>query len=467
MTNIILCGGVGSRLWPLSRTHLPKQFARLLPGASLFESTVQRNRSFCSQFLVASNKDQSFLAANQLRGLGIQDWKAVIEPVGRNTAPAIALACMLLPPEEVLLVTPSDHVIGNQDKYEEAVGLARALALEGRLVTFGIQPTYPETGFGYIQTKTPESYEVLAFKEKPDLETAKGYVESGRYWWNSGMFCFTAKTFLEELRSSSPQVYTLVEEAYRGADQGSALCPRYADMEKIPSISIDYAVMEKSSRVACVAADFSWSDLGSFDAIKDYLDGKSAEQAPQIPEEPVLINSRDNLVLQAGRTVALVDVDNLLVVDSPDALLICKRGSSQGVKLVVDELKKRQSSRTEFFPRVERPWGNHTVLHEEATYRVKRIELAPGRRLSLHRHTSREEYWTVVQGRAGVELAGVSSILGPGQGIAIPAGLYHRLENLGNEVVIINEVQIGLHLGEDDIERLEDDYRSGTDKEAP
>lgn len=459
MTNIILCGGVGSRLWPLSRTHLPKQFARLLPGDSLFEATVKRNRDLFSQVLVASNRDQSFLAANQLRGLGFQEWKSVVEPVGRNTAPAIALACLMLPKDELVLISPSDHVISKCEAYRAAVERAMKLAGEGRLVTFGIKPEFPETGFGYIQTDRGDPEKVLSFREKPDLATAQAYVASGDYWWNSGMFCFTAGTFLAELGAHAPTVLAMARAAWSNALNKEPLQPGEADMKAIPSISIDYAVMEKSAQVACVTCDIGWSDLGSFDALYDHVEHDATGNALACVAQPVVVNSCNNLVINGERTVSLVDVDDLLVVESPDALLIAKRGSSQKVKEVVDALKIRQSGLTEFFPRVERPWGNYTILHEATGYKVKRIEVSPGQRLSLQRHQHREEHWTVVSGEAIIQIEGSRKHLAAGQTIMIPQHAIHRLENPGAAPAIVIETQLGTYLGEDDIERIQDDYQ--------
>jgi mannose-1-phosphate guanylyltransferase len=470
MTNIILCGGVGSRLWPLSRTHLPKQFARLLPGDSLFEATVRRNQAMECQVLVASNRDQSFLAATQLGEMGISRWKAVVEPVGRNTAPAIALACLMLPADEVVLVTPSDHYITKTVAYQAAVAAALDLAKAGKLVTFGIRPEYPETGFGYIQTDKTTSTKVLAFREKPDLDTARDYVASGDYWWNSGMFCFTAGTFLEELGLHSPAVLAAARVALQSAPKGDALVPTLEAMQAIPSISIDYAVMEKSQKVACITCDIGWSDLGSFDALYDHLRAvgsqpgetlDAAANALACVAEPVIVDSRNNLVINGERTVALIDVQDLLVIESHDALLVAKRGSSQKVKQVVDVLKSRKSELTETFPRVERPWGNYAVLHEETGYKVKRIEVKCGQRLSLQRHEHREEHWTVVAGAAVVQVEKSRLQLGIGQSVMIPRGSVHRLENPGSTPVVIVETQLGDYLGEDDIVRLEDDYLRG------
>ncbi|HUW69812.1 MAG TPA: sugar phosphate nucleotidyltransferase [bacterium] len=338
MTTIILCGGSGTRLWPLSRAAKPKQFASIVPGASLFERAVSRNLVLGSGFVIAGNEGQRLLAQAQLADLGVQEYGAMIEPVGRNTAPAIALACMMLPRDEVVLVAPSDHLIGGLDDYRAVVERGTELALAGRLVTFGIAPAYPETGYGYIET---DGERVVSFKEKPDAETAKRYVEAGRYYWNSGMFCFKAGVFLDELRRHAPAVYAACVAAYEGATTQKPLRPTVDGMTAIPSISVDYSVMEKSDRVSCVLCPSSlgWSDLGSYDALYDELCPQDASGATIGSPEPLSIDSAGNLVIASGKRIVLVGVEDLVIVDTPDALLVARRGSTQKVKDAVDALK--------------------------------------------------------------------------------------------------------------------------------
>ncbi len=347
MTTIILCGGSGTRLWPLSRASMPKQFASIVPGGSLFEGAVRRNLDFGSSFIVAANAGQGSLAAAQLDGLGIKGYRAMVEPVGRNTAPAIALACMMLAPEEVVLVAPSDHLVRGLSEYRTAVRRAAELARDGFLVTFGIVPTYAETGYGYIET---DGESVVSFREKPDAATASGYLASGRHRWNSGMFCFAAGAFLEELKKHTPEVHAACVRAYENAAVKDPLKPSAEDMAAIPSVSVDYAVMEKSSRVACVPCPsaMGWSDLGSYDALYDELSGVPAADGADAPRggsvsigtpEPVLVQADGNLVVSSGKRVVLVDVSDLIIVDTPDALLVARRGSTQKVKDAVDMLK--------------------------------------------------------------------------------------------------------------------------------
>jgi mannose-1-phosphate guanylyltransferase len=326
---------------------MPKQFAAIVPGGSLFEGAVRRNLEFGSGFIVAANAGQGSLAAAQLDGLGVKGYRAMVEPVGRNTAPAIALACMMLAPDEVVLVAPSDHLVRGLSEYRGAVERATELAKDGRLVTFGIVPTYAETGYGYIET---DGEAVLSFKEKPDASTAERYLASGRYLWNSGMFCFAAGTFLSELAEHAPDVHAACVKAYRNAPCKDPLKPRAEDMAAIPSLSVDYAVMEKSGCVSCVPCQpaMGWSDLGSYDALYDELSGVSAADGGDTRDggsvaigkpEPVLVQARGNLVVSSGKRVVLVDVSDLVIVDTPDALLVARRGSTQKVKDAVDRLK--------------------------------------------------------------------------------------------------------------------------------
>lgn len=341
MTNLILCGGAGTRLWPLSRNSRPKQFYPLFGGKSIFQETVERNRPLVDRFFVASNAVQMRLAREQLVALGSPEVQFLIEPVGRNTAPAIALACLSLPADEVVFVTPSDHRMNRLEDYSRAVRRARELAEQGFVVTFGIHAAYPETGFGYIEA---EGETVKSFREKPDAATARGYIASGRYYWNSGMFVFRAGTLLAEMELHCPEVLEACRKACAQGRTLEGVAPDSTSMQAIPSISIDYAVMEKSQKVRVVACDPGWSDLGSFDALADEVGASTKNAVLGAESSPIVVGSDRNLIVTSNRKVALIDVEDLLIIDTPDALLIAKRGSSQKVKDVVSELKIQMPS---------------------------------------------------------------------------------------------------------------------------
>jgi len=453
MTNIILCGGSGTRLWPISRTLMPKQFVKLFDDKSLFQLTVERNTKICDKQLIVSNAEQYFLALDQLEELNQTNARYLLEPVGRNTAPAIALGCMDLNEDELVLVTPSDHLIKNQMAYEKVLEKAKVLALENNLVTFGIDPTSAETGFGYIEA---EGLNVKAFHEKPDLDTGISYLNAENYYWNSGMFCFKAGIFLEELKKHSPEVYDSSLKAYENASKESILRIKHDDMLRIPEDSIDYAVMEKSNIVKVVSSDISWSDVGSFDALfEEYPRDKNNNT---INSKYIAINSKNNFIYGTDRYITTVDIDDLIIVDTGDALLISKKGSSQKVKQIVSEIKK-VSDLNHVHLTGYRPWGTYTVLEDTEGYKIKRIVVKPGKRLSLQKHFHRNEHWIVVSGTATVTVGERKTLLRPNESTYIKMGEIHRLENEGKIPVILIEAQVGEYTKEDDIVRLEDDFK--------
>ncbi|AZR81699.1 mannose-1-phosphate guanylyltransferase/mannose-6-phosphate isomerase [Thiomicrospira sp. S5] len=459
MINILLSGGSGTRLWPLSRTMLPKQFVRLFDNESLFQQTVKRNVTVCSHSLIVSNVDQYFLAVDQYQQVSEHAAQFLLESVGRNTAPAIALACMLLDEDDVVLVTTSDHLVKDQAAYEKAVFQAKELAEAGNLVTFGIQPTYAETGFGYIEAS---GHDVLSFKEKPDVETAQSYIEQGNYYWNSGMFCFKAGVLLKELEKYSSEMLEACRVALPKQQDCSEIRIDHEAMQAIPEDSIDYAVMEKSDKVKVVPCDMGWSDLGSYDALYDELktaelDNAVLKRLADMPE-PVCVNSKNNLIVSRNRQIALVDVDDLLVVDTSDAILISKKGSSQKVKQVVTEIKKSQPELAEVHRLAHRPWGTYEVLVDSDQYKVKRIVVKPGQRLSLQKHFHRNEHWVVVSGTATVTVDDDTFLVRPNESTYIQMGQVHRLENCGKIDLVMVEVQVGEYTGEDDIVRIDDIY---------
>lgn len=486
MINIILCGGSGTRLWPISRTLLPKQFVKLFDEKSLFQLTVQRNLKVCDSHLIVSNTEQYFLVTDQLEEMIKKDTSIsfglsnvnnntyLLEPIGRNTAPAIALACLVLDPQEIVLVTPSDHLIKNETEYQKVIQKAKKLANEDKLVTFGITPRFPETGFGYIECDTiakgfdvDGGLDVLCFKEKPDLKTATGYINencflhnnnlTNKYHWNSGMFMFRAGIFLEELQKYSPNIYEASLLAFNNANKDGLIRIKYDDMVNIPEDSIDYAVMEKSDKVKVVPSDIDWSDVGSFDSLYDEL--PKDENNNTVNSNHISIGSKNNLIYGNERKIATVDIADIIVIDTGDALLISKKGSSQKVKQVVEKIKQLDSELHNIHLTGYRPWGTYTVLEDSQGYKIKRIEVKPNCRLSLQSHNHRNEHWIVVSGVATITLENEVFNLKENESTYIKAGHKHRLANKTNKPLVIIEAQVGDYTGEDDITRFDDDFK--------
>ncbi|DAB28936.1 MAG TPA: mannose-1-phosphate guanylyltransferase/mannose-6-phosphate isomerase [Sulfurimonas sp. UBA12504] len=460
MTNIILCGGNGTRLWPISRTLMPKQFVKLFDNKSLFQLTVERNSKICESQFIVSNAEQYFLALDQLEEMdcftAFAMTQYLLEPVGRNTAPAIALACFALDPQEIVLVTPSDHLIKNETEYQKVIAKAKELANQNNLVTFGIKPTFAETGFGYIEAMSSDTQTVKAFHEKPDFDTATKYLNAGNYYWNSGMFMFKAGVFLEELKKYSSEIYTLSLEAFNNASKDELIRIKHEDMLNIPEDSIDYAVMEKSSKVKVVPSDIAWSDVGSFDALYDELP-KDEDGNTENPNH-ISIDSKNNLIYGHERTIATIDIEDCIIVDTGDALLISKKGSSQKVKKVVEKLKEAKSELHNIHLTGHRPWGTYTILEDSPGYKIKRIEVKPGKRLSLQKHFHRNEHWIVVSGTATVTVGNETKLVRPNESTYITMGEVHRLANEGKIPVVLIEAQVGEYTGEDDIVRIDDDF---------
>lgn len=418
---------------------MPKQFVKLFNNQSLFQLTVERNSTICDEQFIVSNSEQYFLALDQLEELSKENNRYLLEPIGRNTAPAIALACMALEPETIVLVTPSDHLIKNQDAYKVVVKKAHDLAKEGFLVTFGIKPRYAETGYGYIEANGED---VKSFKEKPDFKIAQDYIAQGNYYWNSGMFCFKAGVFLEELAKYSPSIYETSKKALENAVDDTMIRIKHEAMLDIPEDSIDYAVMEKSDKVKVVPSDIEWSDVGSFDALSDEL-----------------TNDANNNFILSHKQVCLIDVEDLIVIDTEDALLISRKGSSQKVKEIVSKLKIDNLALTTIHNTVHRPWGTYTVLEDKPGYKIKKIMVKPGKRLSLQKHFHRNEHWVVVSGTATVSVEDKTYMVRENESTYIKSGEIHRLENLGKIPIVLIEAQVGSYTGEDDIVRIEDDYK--------
>jgi mannose-1-phosphate guanylyltransferase len=455
MQVVILCGGSGTRLWPISRTLYPKQFVKLFQNESLFQKTLRRNATLAADVTVVINQEQYFMGLDQLEELKLAGKRCfILEPVGRNTAPAIAMAALAADPDEVMLVVPSDHLIEKEEAYQAAVKQAVELAMQGQLVTFGIKPGYAETGYGYIEAR---GFDVLSFKEKPDLATAQSYLAAKNYFWNSGMFCFKARTFLEELKAHSPDIYEQSVRTFNNARTDVAIRLNKEDMQAVRSESIDYAVMEKSTKVKVVPADIGWSDLGSFDSLYEALpkDQHGNTEAQNV----IHLGSKNNLVITGKRLVSTIDLEDLMIIDSADALVVAKKGSTQKVKELVAEVKKLAPEMANVHTTAHRPWGSYTVLDDEQDYKVKQIRVRPGAKLSLQYHHHRSEHWIVVRGVATVTVGDKTFELKQNESTYIPKEAHHRLANHQQEDLILIEAQVGTYLGEDDIVRLQDDYK--------
>ncbi len=429
---------------------MPKQFVKLFHEKSLFQLTVERNSKVCDSFIVVSNEEQYFLALDQIEELAtkIPTTNYLLEPVGKNTAPAIALTCMALNEDEIVLITPSDHLIKNEKAYQQVVQRGKKLAQEGNLVTFGITPSYAETGFGYIEA---DGENVKAFHEKPDLKTAQNYLEAGNYFWNSGMFLFQAGVYLEELQKFAPEIYEACLAAFQNKQElDKTFRIKLQDMQKIPEDSIDYAVMEKSKKVKVVPSDISWSDVGSFDSLIDEIDSKDA----------IEIDSKNNFYYSDNnkKVIATIGLEDFIIIDTNDALLITKKEKTQKVKDVVNQLKTTHNSLLTTHSLVHRPWGTYEVLIDEKNYKLKKIVVKPGKRLSLQKHFHRNEHWIVVSGTATVTVGSEIKLVRPNESTYIKMGEIHRLENQGKIPVVMIEAQVGEYTGEDDIVRIEDDF---------
>jgi mannose-1-phosphate guanylyltransferase/mannose-6-phosphate isomerase len=465
MYALILAGGSGTRLWPMSREEMPKQFLAVCGGEyTLLQQTVRRVLKLTTADrlrIIASGKWRP-LIVHQLSRIGIDGDCVIEEPEARNTAPAIALGTASLISGgagngDIVLVCPSDHIINDEASFGEAVNAASASAAEGNIVTFGIKPTSPETGFGYIKTSRTGGgwLQAESFVEKPDLETAKNYVESGNYYWNGGIFCFSVGSIVKAYEDYFPEGARIF-----GAEP--------EDMRKwflsSPVESVDYAVMEKARNITCVPLDAGWSDVGSWDAV--YENSPLDERRSASIGNVSLHGGGNSLVIGGERLICGIDLDSMIVVDTPDALFVAPRGASQKLRGIVGEIARSHRDEIAEAPTSARPWGTYSVLSKGERHKIKRISVSPGCRLSLQYHMHRSEHWVVVKGTAKVVIYGhgdddkaKEQLVHEGESVFVPKGYLHRLDNPGRIPLEIIEVQIGEYVGEDDIQRVKDDYR--------
>jgi len=445
MTNVILCGGTGTRLWPLSRKLMPKQFLKLFNNKSLFQMTFERNKDLINRFLIISNVEQYFIALDQLEEIDEDNIPFLLEEVGKNTAPAITFAAFEANRDEILFVTPSDHLIKDKQLYQKAINQAKKFAEDGYIVTFGITPSTPETGYGYIEAN---GFNVIKFHEKPNSEQAKEYLNKGGFSWNSGIFMFKVGIFLDELQKHAPTIYNECKNIYQNSIKNiNSFQKRVTNMQNITDMSIDYALMEKSSKLKVIPSDFQWSDLGSFDSLTKEIKSSNV----------IEIKSKNNFYY-SKKTIATIGIEDIIIVDTPDALLISKKGQTQKVKEVVNILKKRDKKLIETHTVVHRPWGSYEVLQEGNGYKIKKIIVKPGKKLSLQKHFHRNEHWIVVSGTATVIVENKTYLVRPNESTYIKMGEIHRLSNKGKIPVILIEAQVGEYTNEDDIVRIKDDY---------
>ncbi|MDM0038510.1 mannose-1-phosphate guanylyltransferase/mannose-6-phosphate isomerase [Variovorax sp. J22G21] len=465
--SVVLSGGAGSRLWPASRQAYPKPFMKL-GGSTLLQQAIERGQACgTGDLMVVTNKDHLFLTKDVLRQMADPPKATLLlEPKGRNTAPAIALAALQCAKDfggdTVMLVLSADHLVPDVDAFVASASQAFRLAEKGALVIFGVSPTNPDTGFGYVEVEhvSRNSQPVKRFVEKPDLETAREYLATGRYYWNSGMFCFTADAIIDAFERNAPEVLTAARRAFASAKTaGDTVQFEVHDFGLQPDISIDYAVMERADNVQVVPAKFSWSDVGTWPSVAKAQTSDASGNT--MPYDTIAIDTTGTHVQiesHGPKVVATLGVHDLVIVDTPDALLVAHKNSAQRVKQVVDVLKARKHETINLPAVVHRPWGTYASLKEEDGYKVKRITVKPGESLSLQYHHQRAEHWVVVAGTAIVQVGDVEYETLPGQYRYIPLKEKHRLTNIGKDELVLIEVQCGRYLGEDDIVRLADTY---------
>ncbi|MDD1605867.1 MAG: mannose-1-phosphate guanylyltransferase/mannose-6-phosphate isomerase [Methylococcaceae bacterium] len=462
MIPVVLSGGSGTRLWPLSRGQYPKQFLPLVSEHTLLQDTLLRLSGIADLQapLAVCNEDHRFMMAEQLREINAKPAAIILEPVGKNTAPAVAMAALTASEDDILLVLPADHVITNIEAFHHAIAHARVLAEQGFLVTFGIVPTEPETGYGYIQRDTIQqgvAFNVAAFVEKPDLATAQSYLQSGDYFWNSGMFVFKAACFLAELEKFNPMMLAVCREALNTAEVDvDFVRVNKAIFSTCPSDSIDYAVMEKTDKAVVIPLDAGWNDIGSWSALWDVTHKDAYGNA--ISGDVLTLDTENSFIYAEHKLVTVIGVRDLVVVETKDALMIASKDKVQDVKHIVEQLKKSNRKEAEIHRKIYRPWGHYDLVDEGERHHTKRIVIKPKAKLSVQKHHHRAEHWVVVKGTALVSKGDETVLITENESIYIPVGVIHSLENPGVIPLEIIEVQSGSYLGEDDIVRFSDQY---------
>jgi mannose-1-phosphate guanylyltransferase/mannose-6-phosphate isomerase len=462
---VILAGGSGTRLWPLSRETYPKQLLSLAGKYSLLQETLLRAKTLCQQAspIIVCNHDHRFLVAAQLQNIGIETTSIILEPIGKNTAPAVALAALQSiqnGADPILLVMPADHVIKNQEGFQETINKAKLSAEQGKLITFGIKPTRPETGYGYIKRGTmaaAEAFSIAEFVEKPELRMAQHYLTSEDYYWNSGIFMFRASVYLKSLEQHASTIFEACQQAYQQSKKDLNFIRIATDVfENCPADSIDYAIMEKTDQGIILPLDSEWNDLGSWDAVHAIVE--SDEAGNHLRGEVHAENIANCYVHSEHRLVAAVGVRDHVIVETADAVLVVHKDHCQQIKTLVERLKKNGHATPFSHKKVYRPWGSYETLDQGERFHVKRIIVNPSCKLSLQLHHHRSEHWIVVRGTATVTRGEEVFFLNENESTFIPQTVSHRLENSGKIPLELIEVQSGAYLAEDDIVRLQDDY---------
>jgi len=464
ITPVILSGGSGTRLWPLSRKHYPKQFLKLVNDTTLFQDTIIRLPKIASEPLIICNEEHRFIVAEQLRQIDFKNKGVILEPTGKNTAPAIALAAISLVKKNedpVLLILSADHLIEDIDEFHNSIEIANKIAEQGKIVSLGVMPSSPETGYGYIEvlnTKINDSYDIVSFTEKPDTSTAQQYIKSGNYFWNCGIFLVKSSVYLSELKKYEPEIYTICKKSYKETHKDiDFIRIDKKEFSQCPDKSIDHAIMEKTSIGVVVPFMGNWSDIGSWEAL---WNSKLKDESNNVIKGDVILNQVQNSYIHSSnRLITVNDISDIVIIDTQDALLVSSKRNSQDIKNIVKKLKNANRSEPDNHRKVYRPWGYYDSIDLGKGFQVKRILVNPGAKLSLQKHRKRAEHWVVVKGIASITCGQKIFKLQESQSTFIPKGEIHRLENHEKKPLEIIEIQTGDYLGEDDIIRLEDSYQ--------